>query len=159
MRKHPLDGLWNVVCERTAPPTGHITAVCAAKNVVLFVQNMSYQYWIKININLTELVVLNTSWYLCVFVLSIRELLSSDAMKEYSRARVYLDENYKSQEHFTVSAVWHISLCLHVLSKKYTVVFWSKLPHVESGMNLRLSSDWIQLDFFSHWQFCSVDSV
>lgn len=33
----------------------------------------------------------------------IRELLSSDAMKEYSRARVYLDENYKSQEHFTVS--------------------------------------------------------
>lgn len=34
-----------------------------------------------------------------------RELLSSDAMKEYNRARVYLDENYKSQEHFTVSAV------------------------------------------------------
>ena len=32
-----------------------------------------------------------------------RELLSSDAMKEYSRARVYLDENYKSQEQFTVS--------------------------------------------------------
>ncbi|XP_054654071.1 inositol polyphosphate-5-phosphatase A-like isoform X1 [Dunckerocampus dactyliophorus] len=31
----------------------------------------------------------------------VRELLSSDAMKEYSRARVYLDENYKSQEHFT----------------------------------------------------------
>jgi hypothetical protein len=25
-------------------------------------------------------------------------------MKEYSRARVYLDENYKSQEHFTVSS-------------------------------------------------------
>ena len=34
-----------------------------------------------------------------------RELLSSDAMKEYSRARVYLDEDYKSQEHFTVSAL------------------------------------------------------
>ncbi|XP_059954376.1 inositol polyphosphate-5-phosphatase A isoform X4 [Mesoplodon densirostris] len=31
----------------------------------------------------------------------VRELLSSDAMKEYNRARVYLDENYKSQEHFT----------------------------------------------------------
>uniref|UniRef100_A0A668A540 inositol-polyphosphate 5-phosphatase n=1 Tax=Myripristis murdjan TaxID=586833 RepID=A0A668A540_9TELE len=31
----------------------------------------------------------------------VKELLSSDAMKEYSRARVYLDENYKSQEHFT----------------------------------------------------------
>uniref|UniRef100_A0A672HRQ0 inositol-polyphosphate 5-phosphatase n=1 Tax=Salarias fasciatus TaxID=181472 RepID=A0A672HRQ0_SALFA len=31
----------------------------------------------------------------------VTELLSSDAMKEYSRARVYLDENYKSQEHFT----------------------------------------------------------
>ncbi|TNN35744.1 Type I inositol 1,4,5-trisphosphate 5-phosphatase [Liparis tanakae] len=30
-----------------------------------------------------------------------RELLSSDAMREYSRARVYLDENYKCQEHFT----------------------------------------------------------
>lgn len=26
-------------------------------------------------------------------------------MKEYSRARVYLDEDYKSQEHFTVSAL------------------------------------------------------
>ena len=25
-------------------------------------------------------------------------------MKEYNRARVYLDENYRSQEHFTVSA-------------------------------------------------------
>lgn len=34
-----------------------------------------------------------------------RELLSSDAMKEYSRARVYLDENYKSQEQFTVSVL------------------------------------------------------
>uniref|UniRef100_A0A8C0I0P3 inositol-polyphosphate 5-phosphatase n=1 Tax=Balaenoptera musculus TaxID=9771 RepID=A0A8C0I0P3_BALMU len=31
----------------------------------------------------------------------VRELLSSDAMTEYSRARVYLDEDYKSQEHFT----------------------------------------------------------
>ncbi|KAK1164384.1 inositol polyphosphate-5-phosphatase A-like isoform X1, partial [Acipenser oxyrinchus oxyrinchus] len=30
-----------------------------------------------------------------------RELLSSDAMKEYNRVRVYLDENYKSLEHFT----------------------------------------------------------
>lgn len=26
-------------------------------------------------------------------------------MKEYNRARVYLDENFKSQEHFTVSAL------------------------------------------------------
>ncbi|KAI4785322.1 hypothetical protein KUCAC02_037836, partial [Chaenocephalus aceratus] len=31
----------------------------------------------------------------------VKELLSSDVMKEYNRARVYLDENYKSQEHFT----------------------------------------------------------
>lgn len=31
-----------------------------------------------------------------------RELLSSDTMKDYNRARVYLDKNYKSQEHFTV---------------------------------------------------------
>ncbi|XP_072247541.1 inositol polyphosphate-5-phosphatase A isoform X2 [Leuresthes tenuis] len=31
----------------------------------------------------------------------VKELLSSNAMKEYSRARIYLDENYKSQEHFT----------------------------------------------------------
>uniref|UniRef100_A0A4W3JSX8 inositol-polyphosphate 5-phosphatase n=1 Tax=Callorhinchus milii TaxID=7868 RepID=A0A4W3JSX8_CALMI len=31
----------------------------------------------------------------------VKELLSSDEMKEYNRARVYLDENYKSQEHFT----------------------------------------------------------
>ncbi|XP_037637699.1 inositol polyphosphate-5-phosphatase A isoform X3 [Sebastes umbrosus] len=31
----------------------------------------------------------------------VKELLSSEAMREYSRARVYLDENYKSQEHFT----------------------------------------------------------
>lgn len=33
-----------------------------------------------------------------------RELLSSEAMKEFNRARVYLDENYRSQEQFTVSA-------------------------------------------------------
>lgn len=38
-----------------------------------------------------------------VFSFSFRELLSSDAMKDYNRARVYLDENYKSQEHFTVN--------------------------------------------------------
>ncbi|TSK22641.1 Type I inositol 1,4,5-trisphosphate 5-phosphatase [Bagarius yarrelli] len=31
----------------------------------------------------------------------IKELLSSDAMKDFNRARVYLDENYKSLEHFT----------------------------------------------------------
>lgn len=31
----------------------------------------------------------------------VKELLSSDEMIEYNRARVYLDENYKSQEHFT----------------------------------------------------------
>ncbi|CAM4728187.1 unnamed protein product [Leuciscus chuanchicus] len=31
----------------------------------------------------------------------IKELLSSDAMKDYNRARVYLDKNYKSQEQFT----------------------------------------------------------
>uniref|UniRef100_A0A3P9CPU8 inositol-polyphosphate 5-phosphatase n=1 Tax=Maylandia zebra TaxID=106582 RepID=A0A3P9CPU8_9CICH len=35
----------------------------------------------------------------------VKELLSSDALKEYSRARVYLDENYRSQEHFTVSGL------------------------------------------------------
>ncbi|KAG7229874.1 hypothetical protein INR49_012398 [Caranx melampygus] len=39
----------------------------------------------------------------------VKELLSSDAMKEYSRARVYLDENYKSQEHFTVSHVCYLN--------------------------------------------------
>ncbi|CAL8391270.1 unnamed protein product [Arctogadus glacialis] len=33
----------------------------------------------------------------------IKELLSSDGLKEYSRARVYLDENYESKELFTVS--------------------------------------------------------
>ncbi|KAF4106187.1 inositol polyphosphate-5-phosphatase A-like [Onychostoma macrolepis] len=31
----------------------------------------------------------------------IKELLSSDAMKDFNRARVYLDKNYKSQEQFT----------------------------------------------------------
>uniref|UniRef100_A0A674PGM3 inositol-polyphosphate 5-phosphatase n=1 Tax=Takifugu rubripes TaxID=31033 RepID=A0A674PGM3_TAKRU len=31
----------------------------------------------------------------------VKELLSSDTMKDYNRARVYLDKNYKSQEHFT----------------------------------------------------------
>ncbi|XP_051508340.1 inositol polyphosphate-5-phosphatase A-like [Myxocyprinus asiaticus] len=31
----------------------------------------------------------------------IKELLSSEAMKEFNRARVYLDKNYKSQEQFT----------------------------------------------------------
>lgn len=34
-------------------------------------------------------------------------------MKDYNRARVYLDENYKSQEHFTVNfeCKFWISLC------------------------------------------------
>ncbi|KAF3708569.1 Type I inositol 1,4,5-trisphosphate 5-phosphatase [Channa argus] len=31
----------------------------------------------------------------------VKELLSSDPMRDYSRARIYLDENYRSQEHFT----------------------------------------------------------
>uniref|UniRef100_A0A8C8DLN1 inositol-polyphosphate 5-phosphatase n=1 Tax=Oryzias sinensis TaxID=183150 RepID=A0A8C8DLN1_9TELE len=31
----------------------------------------------------------------------VKELLSSDALKEYNRARVYLDEDYKSKEQFT----------------------------------------------------------
>nr|KAF6456497.1 inositol polyphosphate-5-phosphatase A [Rousettus aegyptiacus] len=31
----------------------------------------------------------------------VKELLSSEAMKEFNRARVYLDENYRSQEQFT----------------------------------------------------------
>ncbi|XP_020564898.2 type I inositol 1,4,5-trisphosphate 5-phosphatase isoform X1 [Oryzias latipes] len=31
----------------------------------------------------------------------VKELLSSDALMEYNRARVYLDEDYKSKEHFT----------------------------------------------------------
>ncbi|XP_052007194.1 inositol polyphosphate-5-phosphatase A-like isoform X2 [Xyrauchen texanus] len=31
----------------------------------------------------------------------IKELLSSDAMKEFNRARIYLDKNYQSQEQFT----------------------------------------------------------
>ncbi|XP_043110824.1 inositol polyphosphate-5-phosphatase A-like [Puntigrus tetrazona] len=31
----------------------------------------------------------------------IKELLSSDVMKDFNRARVYLDKNYKSQEQFT----------------------------------------------------------
>ncbi|XP_034519369.1 inositol polyphosphate-5-phosphatase A isoform X10 [Ailuropoda melanoleuca] len=35
----------------------------------------------------------------------VKELLSSDAMKEYNRARVYLDENFKSQEHFTPRSI------------------------------------------------------
>lgn len=48
---------------------------------------------------------ISTCHNVAVFLyLSVSELLSSDAMKEYNRARVYLDENYKSQEHFTVSA-------------------------------------------------------
>ncbi|ROK15883.1 Type I inositol 1,4,5-trisphosphate 5-phosphatase [Anabarilius grahami] len=38
----------------------------------------------------------------------IKELLSSDAMKDFSRARVYLDKNYKSQEQFTVSPLHHM---------------------------------------------------
>lgn len=46
-------------------------------------------------------------------ILPFRELLSSDAMKDYNRARVYLDENYKSQEHFTVNfqCLFRFRLC------------------------------------------------
>lgn len=42
--------------------------------------------------------------HICLCFLTLRELLSSDVMREYNRARIYLDENYKSQEHFTVSS-------------------------------------------------------
>ncbi|XP_062850890.1 inositol polyphosphate-5-phosphatase A-like [Trichomycterus rosablanca] len=35
----------------------------------------------------------------------IKELLSSEDMKEYNRARIYLDENHKSIEHFTALGV------------------------------------------------------
>lgn len=54
---------------------------------------------------------LNNLYNVCVF---FRELLSSDTMKDYNRARVYLDKNYKSQEHFTVSTVLGSVLCCKV---------------------------------------------
>ncbi len=41
--------------------------------------------------------------HVCVLCCFVRELLSSDAMKDFNRARVYLDKNYNSQEQFTVS--------------------------------------------------------
>lgn len=52
---------------------------------------------------LEQCCILASPFTFSIFSLSFRELLSSDAMKDYNRARVYLDENYKSQEHFTVS--------------------------------------------------------
>lgn len=92
---------------------------------------------------------------MCLCVLSIRELLSSDAMREYSRARVYLDENYKSQEHFTVSAVWYISGEFTFYGKVHTnslefEAIYSKLTCVELGMNHTLNNS---IRFFSLVQF------
>uniref|UniRef100_A0A9J7ZJ33 inositol-polyphosphate 5-phosphatase n=2 Tax=Cyprinus carpio TaxID=7962 RepID=A0A9J7ZJ33_CYPCA len=53
----------------------------------------------------------------------IKELLSSDAMKDFNRARVYLDKNYKSQEQFTVSPS---ALCLFLESLSFLPVIDSK---------------------------------
>ncbi|KAJ8793997.1 hypothetical protein J1605_003407 [Eschrichtius robustus] len=61
------------------------------------------------------------------FIPAGRELLSSDAMTEYSRARVYLDEDYKSQEHFTVSALPSVE----PVSALPSVELVSALPSVE----------------------------
>uniref|UniRef100_A0AAV2JGL0 Uncharacterized protein n=1 Tax=Knipowitschia caucasica TaxID=637954 RepID=A0AAV2JGL0_KNICA len=47
----------------------------------------------------------------------VTELLSSEALKEFSAARVYLDKNYMSQEHFTVSTLLKYSSTLCSLLK------------------------------------------
>ncbi|KAK2519500.1 Inpp5a [Columba guinea] len=60
----------------------------------------------------------------------VKELLSSDAMKDYNRARVYLDENYKSQEHFTCESDAQVDVTARVqscLSDAAEVPVWSLL--------------------------------
>ncbi|KAM9476399.1 inositol polyphosphate-5-phosphatase A isoform 2-T2 [Clarias gariepinus] len=64
-----------------------------------------------------------------------RELLSSDAMKEYNRARVYLDKNYQSQEHFTaLGSCYFIHESLKSIhqfdfkAKKFKKVFGKEIP-------------------------------
>ncbi|XP_028336751.1 inositol polyphosphate-5-phosphatase A isoform X4 [Physeter macrocephalus] len=78
----------------------------------------------------------------------VRELLSSDAMKEYTRARVYLDENFKSQEHFTckwsrkgfVRTRWCLADCafdlvnIHLFHDASNLVAWETSPSVYSGI-------------------------
>ncbi|CAH6793278.1 Inpp5a [Phodopus roborovskii] len=78
----------------------------------------------------------------------VKELLSSDAMKEYNRARVYLDENYKSQEHFTckwsrkgfIRTRWCIADCafdlvnIHLFHDASNLVAWETSPSVYSGV-------------------------
>lgn len=49
-------------------------------------------------------------------------------MKEYNRARVYLDENYRSQEHFTVSASAPGSACQSGPSRSVAALHHSILP-------------------------------
>nr|XP_058910973.1 inositol polyphosphate-5-phosphatase A isoform X3 [Kogia breviceps] len=81
----------------------------------------------------------------------VRELLSSDAMKEYTRARVYLDENFKSQEHFTckwsrkgfVRTRWCLADCafdlvnIHLFHDASNLVAWETSPSVYSGIRHR----------------------
>ncbi|XP_036684942.1 inositol polyphosphate-5-phosphatase A isoform X8 [Balaenoptera musculus] len=78
----------------------------------------------------------------------VRELLSSDAMTEYSRARVYLDEDYKSQEHFTckwsrkgfIRTRWCLADCafdlvnIHLFHDASNLVAWETSPSVYSGI-------------------------
>ncbi|XP_036191617.1 inositol polyphosphate-5-phosphatase A isoform X3 [Myotis myotis] len=78
----------------------------------------------------------------------VKELLSSDAMKEYNRARVYLDENYRSQEHFTckwsrkgfVRTRWCVADCafdlvnIHLFHDASNLVAWETSPSVYAGI-------------------------
>ncbi|XP_059332937.1 inositol polyphosphate-5-phosphatase A isoform X5 [Ammospiza nelsoni] len=78
----------------------------------------------------------------------VKELLSSDAMKDYNRARVYLDENYKSQEHFTckwsrkgfIRTRWCITDCafdlvnIHLFHDASNLIAWETSPSVYSGI-------------------------
>ncbi|XP_033697990.1 inositol polyphosphate-5-phosphatase A isoform X7 [Tursiops truncatus] len=78
----------------------------------------------------------------------VRELLSGDAMKEYNRARVYLDENYESQEHFTckwsrkgfIRTRWCLADCafdlvnIHLFHDASNLVAWETSPSVYSGI-------------------------
>lgn len=63
-------------------------------------------------------------------------------MKDYNRARVYLDKNYKSQEHFTVSAVsWFLLAAdINICTR------WQQLHPRDEGPDLCCGKEFIPLE-------------
>ncbi|XP_006003774.1 inositol polyphosphate-5-phosphatase A isoform X3 [Latimeria chalumnae] len=95
----------------------------------------------------------------------VKDLLSSDTMKEYNRARVYLDENYKSQEHFTALGSFyflHESLKniyqFDFKAKKYKKVTGKEIYSETLESTAMLEKEKYPQEYFPEEQFIKAES-